>query len=254
MGTAAPVGSLVLTAPAQTGELSVGDIVTFKQDGATETHTHRVVDAGAEGVQTKGDINGAADPGRLDQSRLVGKAFFVSPVLGWVVKMLPIVVVVLLLGILFTRRVENPLSRFRYRVMAFFFGLAVAIAVVKPLLGAKLLWLRVDDTHDPHATASVVSTGLLPVQIVPLEDKGAASQVLSPTGTVGEAVSTHLDETGHFVLIPQLALTPWWWIGLALFCLTPIVWLGIHARMHRNDPADEVDPGYDAASESEGAL
>ncbi|MCB4209087.1 S26 family signal peptidase, partial [Arthrobacter sp. UM1] len=53
MGTAAPVGSLVLTAPAQTGDLSVGDIVTFKQDGAKETHTHRVIAAGKDGVRTK---------------------------------------------------------------------------------------------------------------------------------------------------------------------------------------------------------
>lgn len=246
MGTAAPVGSLVLTAPAQVSDLQKGDIVSFRQPGAAQTHTHRVIAAGAEGVRTKGDINGAADPGRLSQSGLVGKAFFVSPVLGWLVKMTPIAIAGLLLGLFFTRRVESPVSRFQYRVMALFLGLAVSIVVVRPLVGAELLWMRVDSSGStPHATASVVSTGLLPMRIVPFEDKGASSQVLSPTGTVGEAVSTHLDETGHFVLFPQLELTPWWWIGLVLFCLTPIVWLGLHARMHRHDaepgqPADEA--------------
>ncbi|MCB4209230.1 hypothetical protein H9I38_10640, partial [Arthrobacter sp. UM1] len=218
-----------------------------------ETHTHRVIAAGKDGVRTKGDINGAADPGALDQSRLVGKAFFVSPVLGWLVKMTPIAILGLLLGLFFTRRVESPVKRFQYRVMAFFLGLAASIVIVKPLVGAELLWMRVDSSgRTPHATASVVSTGLFPMRVVPFEDKGAASQVLSPTGTVGEAVSTHLDKTGHFVLLPQLALTTWWWIGLAVFCLTPIVWLGIHARMHRNDP--EPDQPSDEAPEPEGAA
>ncbi|MCB4209030.1 hypothetical protein H9I38_09600, partial [Arthrobacter sp. UM1] len=53
MGTAAPVGSLVLTAPAQVADLKKNDIVSFSQAGATETHTHRVIAAGKDGVRTK---------------------------------------------------------------------------------------------------------------------------------------------------------------------------------------------------------
>lgn len=237
MGTGAPVGALVVTTPAQVSDVAVGDIVAFQQPGDVKPHTHRVKAIDGDVLRTRGDINGADDPLPVGDSSLIGRAVIAAPVLGWAVKMLPIVLIVTVIGTLLTVRVGNPLERFRYRVLAAFCGLAIAIAYVKPMLGAALLWMRVDSGGaDPQATARVVSTGLLPIRVMPLDDGGHASGVLSPTGTTGEAVATKLGADGRFAFYPQPALDFWWWVGIIVFCLLPVFVLGLHAFLHRNDP------------------
>jgi signal peptidase I len=65
MGSAVPVGSLVLTKPVATTAVRSGDVITFRPPGLAETVTHRVISAGPDGIRTRGDANAAADPWRL---------------------------------------------------------------------------------------------------------------------------------------------------------------------------------------------
>ncbi|MEJ2869474.1 hypothetical protein WCD74_16980 [Actinomycetospora sp. OC33-EN08] len=91
MGTAAPVGTLVLTRPARSVE--VGDVVTYRPPVANHplTVTHRVVSLAPDGsFRTRGDINGAEDPWTVGPADLVGEAAVVAPGLGWLLKALPL--------------------------------------------------------------------------------------------------------------------------------------------------------------------
>lgn len=78
MGTAAPVGTLVLTVPAD--RVAVGDIVTYHPPVANHPNsvTHRVISVEPDGgFRTRGDINGAVDPWTVRPSNLVGVASYV---------------------------------------------------------------------------------------------------------------------------------------------------------------------------------
>lgn len=228
MGTAAPVGSLVLTAPAELSTLKVGDIVTVQQNSGA-SHTHRVVSAEAGRVLTQGDINGAIDPWPVQPQTLIGRSLLIIPAAGWLLRMLPVVMIGALLVWLLTRGVAAGPDRHRFRVMGLFCALAVAIALIRPLLGAELLWLRVDGVGaNSTATARVVNTGLLPIKVVPVGGQGSASPRLTSTGSVGEAVTTQADKTGQLGVRPRPALGPVWWFALILFCLSPLLWLGVH--------------------------
>lgn len=234
MGTSAPVGSLVVVQPSSVAQLHQGDVVTVAPREGGTTHTHRVVEVSGAGAVTRGDLNGSPDPERVGDDNLVGRAVAILPAMGWVVKMLPIVLVTLLLTFLLTVRVQDRHARFRYRALGFFCGVALAIVLVKPLLGVQLLSMRLDQNEDgPYAVANVVSTGIFPVQVAPSEDQGQASQLLAPTGTAGQAVSTLVSKKGEFAFYPSLALTPLWWLGMIAYCASPFLLFGLHAWVTR---------------------
>lgn len=229
MGTSAPVGSLVVTQPVEVGDLGRGDVVTVAPRGGGSTHTHRVIDVAERSATTKGDLNGTPDPETVDAENLVGRAVLILPAMGWVVKMLPIILLTLLAGYLLTSRVRDPRARFRYLLLSVFCGLALSIVIVQPLLGVQLLSMNVDHREDgPFAEAHVVSTGLFPVQITPFEDAGQSSAVLAPTGTAGSAVATQAAEDGQFMFYPRLALTPGWSVVMVLYCALPFLVFGLH--------------------------
>lgn len=228
MGTAAPVGALVLTTPVDLSNLTVGDIVTVQQDPGS-SHTHRVVSTEAGQVLTRGDINGANDPWPVQPQTLIGRSLLIIPAAGWLLRMLPVVMIGALLVWLLTRGLGAGPDRHRFRVMGLFCALAVAIALIRPLLGAELLWMRVDGQGaDSTATARVVNTGLLPIKVVPVGGQGSASPRLARTGSVGEAVTAQADRTGQLGVTPRPALGPTWWFALIVFCLSPLLWLGLH--------------------------
>lgn len=234
MGTSAPVGALVVTQPAQVADLRAGDIVTVAPSAGGTTHTHRVVSVDGSSAQTQGDLNGTPDPERVVQGNLEGCAVVVAPVLGWITKMLPIVLVVLIASMLLTVRVRDPRSRFRYRALGLFCGVALAVVIVKPLLGVQLLSMKTDqDADGPFAEAHVVSTGIFPVSVAPAEDHGTATDVLAPTGADGMARADEPSDGGKFTFYPRVELTSGWWLGAVLYCASPFVVFGIHQRVTR---------------------
>jgi signal peptidase len=65
MGSAVPVGSLVLGRAVAAADVHRGDIITFRPPGFAQEVTHRVIGADGRGIVTRGDANAAADPWRL---------------------------------------------------------------------------------------------------------------------------------------------------------------------------------------------
>lgn len=78
MGQTAPVGTLVVTHPAESYQ--TGDIISFER--VSRVFTHRIVAVGPEGITTKGDLNGANDPLPAKASSVIGKAVWIAPGLG----------------------------------------------------------------------------------------------------------------------------------------------------------------------------
>lgn len=224
MGRAIPVGSLVVTEPARVAELEPGDVVTAEING--RSRTHRVIDSADDAVRTRGDLSAAVDPLPLTDQALVGRVVFTATGLGWVVRGLPVILLAWLLFWLITRRVEEPTQRSRYRLLGVFCGFALAIVLVRPLLGVELLGLRVDGPEE--AEARTVSTGILPVEVDPAGDD-PAGPVMFPVGT-DVATTAHEAVDGKFSFQPRPALSWPWWLGLIGLGLSPFLWFYLQHR------------------------
>ncbi len=74
------IGDLIITKPA--GELRVGDIITFLENGRTAV-THRIIAINPDGSYvTKGDANNGADLAPVLRENVIGKFWFRVPKLG----------------------------------------------------------------------------------------------------------------------------------------------------------------------------
>ncbi len=88
MEPAVPVGSIVISKPMQS--YSVGDIITFSQNGSSkDLVTHRVAsiskDESGTTFKTKGDANEEDDGWTIKNENVVGKTSFIIPLAGYVV-------------------------------------------------------------------------------------------------------------------------------------------------------------------------
>jgi signal peptidase I len=219
MGTVAPVGTLVLDTPVQASRLHVGDVITFHPPTApAETYTHRIIRIAASGaISTRGDINGATDPWTLGQADLVGKTTIIIPMLGWLIRALPILAVGTLLVLLLVRFVESPTSRAAYRISGFSLVAAVAAFILRPFTSVIVL--------GTHATAAgahamVVSTGILPIRVQALH----GGYVDLVDGQVGTLSAPELAKNAHYVFSSGLNLSIWGWVIAALVCAAPLLW------------------------------
>ncbi|WP_199706324.1 S26 family signal peptidase [Amnibacterium setariae] len=161
MGTAAPVGTLVVTAPVE--RPAVGEVIAFTPPGAPRTYTHRVVAVDASGIRTKGDINGAADPWTIRPDAVIGRAVALLPGAGYAVRGLPPLAAGLLLLLLLTAPIRRRDRRASARVIG---GHLVVTGVLLWLHPFVQLTLIGSERAGDAVRASVVSTGLLPVRLV----------------------------------------------------------------------------------------
>lgn len=76
------VGSLVIITPED--NLRVGDVITFQKRDALITH--RIVAKTNGGFITAGDANDAPDKDSVDKKRVLGKVFFVIPLVGYFIE------------------------------------------------------------------------------------------------------------------------------------------------------------------------
>ncbi|WP_187976068.1 signal peptidase I [Mycetocola sp. JXN-3] len=81
-------GDIVVSAPVEASQLSVGDVVTFQpisNDPTLITHRIRSMSAGDSGVRlvTRGDANGADDP-EIGADQVRGRVLYTVPYVGWV--------------------------------------------------------------------------------------------------------------------------------------------------------------------------
>ena len=65
-------------------DVSVGDIIVFEAPNRKYPIIHRVIEIAPEGIRTKGDNNEYADPWKIGNGDIYGKAVLKFPLLGWV--------------------------------------------------------------------------------------------------------------------------------------------------------------------------
>ncbi len=220
MGTAAPVGSLVITS--HRADVEPGAIVTFRPvSGSARTYTHRVIAVGPNGITTQGDLNATPDPWTVSPDQVVGRAVAVLPGFGYAARVLAFTTLGTLLAVGATRGVGERGLRRCLRFDGAALALAGAIAVVKPLTGFRLLAVAAEGA----ARADVVSTSVLPITVRPHDGSTAADLAYGQAGTLTAA-------TDHGVLTLHSALhLPWFgWVALAVFCLIPTVVAVAQAR------------------------
>jgi hypothetical protein len=218
MGTTAPVGTLVLSMPTTVAALHVGDIISFHPPTApSETYTHRIVAiSAADGISTQGDINGAADGWRLHQADLIGEASWIAPGLGWLVRGLPILVIGLVVVFLITRFVRSLQWRAALRIVGATLVVSVAAIILRPFTGIIVLQTSM---QDHTATASVVSTGLLPIRVQARH--GNHADLL--TGQVGNLSIPTFVKHNYYQVDSSLHLDLWGWVVFFLICCIPLI-------------------------------
>jgi signal peptidase len=80
------VGGVVVTRPAATEDIKVGDTITFHSPLNKQLTTHRVIavaDGSSPGFRTKGDANEDADPFIVPAQNVVGKVCLHIPYFGY---------------------------------------------------------------------------------------------------------------------------------------------------------------------------
>lgn len=218
MGTAAPVGTLVLTRPATVAELRVGDVITYRTpDGTGELFTHRVVEKHDGTVTTQGDINGALDPWQLTDAAIAGRAIALLPGAGWAVRALPLVSLGMLLLWVLTAPMSSRAWRGAARVLGVSVVASVVVYVLKPLVGIVML---TTDAAKHGAQATVVSTGLLPISVK--GDSGRAVHLAS--GQVATVRIPSAAADGQYHLMSNLDLSALGWVAAIALCALPLAY------------------------------
>jgi signal peptidase I len=217
MGTAAPVGTLVLTEPTTVAALEVGDVISFRPPQARdEVYTHRITAIDANGaISTRGDINGADDPWFVTQPDLVGKATTLLPAVGWLIRAIPYLAIGFTLVWLITRLVRSPTLRAADRIVGFSLVATITTVILKPFAGVVLLAAVADGSG---ARATVVSTGILPIRVDAV--KGGFARLSS--GEVGSIDAPTLASSAEYQLSTALDLPFLGWVVFWLICCIPL--------------------------------
>lgn len=96
-------GDLVIIKHKDKSNISIDDVVTFKEDN--KIITHRIIKDSVEGYTTKGDNNNVADSTLLHSENILGEVILTLPKIGYILAFLSkpwiITVELLLLGLTF---------------------------------------------------------------------------------------------------------------------------------------------------------
>ena len=242
MGTAAPVGSLVLDRPIDR-PLSAGEVISFHPPGSDEVFTHRIVAIGPGGViHTQGDINAAPDGWTLTRSEVLGRTVATIPYLGWVVRAMPILAIGILLVWLCTIRWVQRAWRTTARAAGLAIVVVVAITVYRPLFGASIIVFG--HGHGPRggAAGAVVSTGIVPARVTAV---GGSAQTIGD-GQVARVFTRRPSAPHHYELTVEPAYELTWILPLLLLlAIPPALSLAV------DDGRASGDPGEDAVGDGE---
>ena len=251
MGTAAPVGTLILTRATSIENLALGDVVTYRPANTPERiYTHRVVTVYPDHtLQVRGDVNGAADPLPVRQQDLVGKVVHAWPGVGWLVRALPL----LLLGEVVLLVATGVFVPDRWRSSARIVGTCLLVAtsalVLRPFVHPVLI--AVTET-DAGPVASVVSGGVFPTRVVGVP----GHDITLMTGQAGTVAVSPTTAGGPYLINGHPDLHGWWLLAVIAVCLLPLVWcllVGLTPHDPTHEPAPAVDPAEpSAASDADG--
>ena len=209
MATTAPVGTLVVVRPENA--YAIGDIISFQR--SDRSYTHRIVAQTVQGWVTKGDLNGSRDPLPVTNSQIIGKVVFCAKYLGFLVDALPWILIgcAIVYMVTLLPRVR-PSWRWQIRLVGWSLVTSLVGFWQRPWVNLVMLGYVPDDTTgvDMH----LVNTGIFPVKVLGTVLQSGQDAVV--TQTVGDA-------SGHYSVMPQLALNLGWFLGLLAICLTPML-------------------------------
>ncbi|UAJ81766.1 hypothetical protein IT072_20690 (plasmid) [Leifsonia sp. ZF2019] len=215
MGTAGPVGSLVVSAPTPFDALRAGDVITFRPPtNPNEVYTHRISTRTASELTTRGDLNPTTDPWRLTQADIIGSSILL-PGAGWLVEFLPYLAIASMIAVILRPQLSPPLRGPTWLICTFL-ALTAFLTVVRPIGQVELISATTTNTH---TDAYIVSTSLLPINV----------QALPPapehnTSTLNNGQTAHLHAANtpnhHYNLHTTIALPPSGWALLLLLCST----------------------------------
>jgi signal peptidase I len=199
MGTAAPVGALVVTTPAPP-RLVRGEIIAFLPSGNPHVYTHRVFAvAQNDAVRTKGDINGAPDAWTVPRSAVLGRAIAVLPGAGYLVRALPGLVAGGMLVWAATLLIRRRDQRAAARVIGLHLVATVVVLWLHPFVRVVLI---ATESAANGVRASMVSTGLLPVRLV--DSAGTVLGRLSSGRPEVVPLPSSSDAAGRVLALPDL--------------------------------------------------
>jgi hypothetical protein len=247
MGTAIPEGSLVASRPVPAGQpLRVGEVIVFREPGATTVFVHRVDRVLPGGrLLTKGDLERSPDPWVVRPSDVIGSVQTSIPAIGWIyhsATWLFLSAAVLLATSLFVGH--------RARRWILLVGPVVVLAVpllrYHPLIDGTVLGTS---QHGTLAAAHIVDSGILPVHFTMT---GGHPVYSAPGQAVDVAGRVPRHGTGPGgIPIHVTAALPWWgWLIVALVCLSPLAVLEVDVRRARRaasgrGPGAELEPPPD---------
>ncbi|MGT2425616.1 S26 family signal peptidase [Amnibacterium kyonggiense] len=225
MGTAAPVGALVVTAPIS-AEPRRGDVIAFIAPGVRRVYTHRVVAVDAAGgIRTKGDVNAVADPWTIQRSAVLGRAVVLLPGAGFALRALPLLLLGGLLVLLLTLPIRRRDVRAAARVVGWHLVGTAVLLRLQPLVHVVVI---ASEAAADGVRASVVSTGLLPIRLVTASGDVLARLVDGVPATVAlptTAGSTRVTAVPDLPPGAQLLL-----IGLAVLPSIVVLLVGLPRR------------------------
>jgi len=218
MGTAAPVGSLMLTRPVDYGDIAVGDVLLFRPPNAAgETYGHRVVRIDPDGtLRTKGDLNDAVDTWTIGPANVVGRVQSVWFGAGWLVRGLPPLLIGALFIWLLTRMAVPARLRLPARVVLGALLASAVIVMLQPLVRTQLIN---QGSEDGMGWVRVVPTGVMAVDA---HLEGGASRTLSPgqDGTL-KSWKAGRDEVWGERFVAHVSTG--WWVVFALVWSVPLL-------------------------------
>lgn len=219
MGTAAPVGTLVLTDKADAASLRVGQTITFHPPTSpAEVYTHRIVAISAtRGISTRGDINGATDPWSLRPSDVIGRTVAMVHGVGWLVRAIPILIAGFLVVFALSLTIRSASVRAASRVLGVTLVFSLASYLLRPFAGMVVLASNVENAA---AHATIVSTGILPIRVW----QEAGNEVRLRDGEVGSLQAPIAATGAKYHFLSALNLSPIEWVIVGGFCLLPLLW------------------------------
>ena len=226
MGTAAPVGTTIVSRPVDASNLRVGQVIVFHPPGRPATTVaHRVVSVASTSqgiaIRTKGDINPAPDIWVLHQGDLIGTVVARIPDLGFLIEALPVLVAGTFLVLLLTGGLALGARR-AWRIGAYPVLLGLVCYHFRPLDRVVLLDQQIGHGH---GIATLVAAGVLPLRVTAV---GGTHTDISP-GHVGVILLAHVPLDGAFRVSSAVHLTGWWWLSLIAW-FAPLVISIVAAR------------------------
>ena len=227
MGTAAPVGSLVISRPVSIEALHPGQIVVFHPPGQpTVSFAHRVYSTSATTIRTRGDLNPAPDTWALRQSNLVGRVVAVVPDAGYVMQLLPWLILGALIIVLLTSGMARE-RRGAARILGWSLLVAALLAWFHPLANLALVSQEIVGNH---GRAAVAPTGMLPLSV---QAVGGNRVNVSP-GQVATVFLRLVPHEGAFRVNAAVHLYGWWWLTLVLWAVPLFAGLRVWRRGARS--------------------